>query len=66
MTNFYMLVGLPGSGKSNIAKKMKNWYNNFELEVLYNMKKSTQIWADFLLFYDTFSIKSINFLVSSD
>ena len=23
MTNFYMLVGLPGSGKSNIARKMK-------------------------------------------
>lgn len=44
MTNFYMLVGLPGSGKSNIAKRMKE--ENPGIQILSSDALRKKLWGD--------------------
>lgn len=44
MTNFYMLVGLPGSGKSNIAKKIKE--ENPKIQILSSDALRKELWGD--------------------
>ena len=44
MTNFYMLVGLPGSGKSNIAKKMKE--ENPKIQIFSSDELRKELWGN--------------------
>ena len=44
MTNFYMLVGLPGSGKSTIAKKMIEKNPNIKVFSSDSLRK--ELWGD--------------------
>ena len=44
MTNFYMLVGLPGSGKSNIARKMKE--ENPKIQILSSDELRKELWGN--------------------
>ena len=44
MTNFYMLVGLPGSGKSTIVKKMIEKNPNIKVFSSDSLRK--ELWGD--------------------